>query len=279
MVQHILIPVDGSPNSSIALDYGLYLAPRFSASLTGLHVIDIYLIQGPVLTDISGALGMPPYDGFFEAVETSLMEKAEAILKDFKKHCGQAGVACGVKKNTGRIPDVIIDEAKEADWIVMAKKGEHFHLKEGGLLGSVAEAVVRKSGKPVLITPERYIEIESMGLAFDGSESARKALELSIDISEQAAWPLTVIMINAEGNRAVDFTAIVEDAVQERNVDFEVIQLSGKEPEEILNFIRQGSVELMVMGAYGHNRLRQLLLGSTTSQVISRSPVPVLLTR
>jgi nucleotide-binding universal stress UspA family protein len=279
MIHHILVPVDGSPNSSIALDYGLYLAPRFSTSLTGLHVIDIYLIQGPVLTDISGAVGMPPYDGFFEAVETTLVEKAEAILMDFKTRCGQAGVACGVKKNIGRIPDVIIEESREVDWIVMAKKGEHFHLKEGGLLGSVAEAVIRKSGKPVLITPERFIEIESMGLAFDGSESAKKALDLSLGISEQAAWPLTVIMINMQGGRAVELTAAVEDAAQEKNVDCEVIQLSGKEPEEILNFIRQGSVELMVMGAYGHNRLRQLLLGSTTSQVISRSPVPVLLTR
>ncbi|MFO7569102.1 MAG: universal stress protein [Smithellaceae bacterium] len=279
MVNQILIPVDGSSNSSIALEYGLYIAPKFNASLIGLHVVDIYLIQGPVLTDISGAVGMPPYDGFFEAVETSLNEKAEAILKDFKIRSGEAGVVCDVKKSIGKISDVIIEEAQEADWIVMAKKGEHFHLKEGGLLGSVAEGVIRKSGKPVLITPERFIEIESMGLAFDGSEPAQKALALSLAISKQAHWPLSVIMVNLDESRAAEFTTSVEDAAQEKNVDCEVIQLSGKEPEAILNFINQGSIELMVMGAYGHNRLRQLLLGSTTSQVISKSPVPVLLTR
>jgi nucleotide-binding universal stress UspA family protein len=61
--------------------------------------------------------------------------------------------------------------------------------------------------------------------------------------------------------------------------DCAIITLSGKEPDEIIKFIREGAVELMVMGAYGHNRLRELFLGSTTSHVIRKSPVPVLLTR
>ena len=61
--------------------------------------------------------------------------------------------------------------------------------------------------------------------------------------------------------------------------DCEVIIMSGKEQDEIIQFIREGAVELMVMGAYGHNRLRELFLGSTTSHVIRKSPIPVLLTR
>ena len=59
----------------------------------------------------------------------------------------------------------------------------------------------------------------------------------------------------------------------------EVVVSSGKEAEEILKFIKEGSVELMAMGAYGHNRLREWLLGSTTSTIIQKSPVPVLLIR
>ncbi|MDD5344548.1 MAG: universal stress protein, partial [Smithella sp.] len=61
--------------------------------------------------------------------------------------------------------------------------------------------------------------------------------------------------------------------------DCETILLSGKEPDEIIKFIREGSVELMVMGAYGHNRLREFFLGSTSSHVIRKSPIPVLLIR
>ena len=65
----------------------------------------------------------------------------------------------------------------------------------------------------------------------------------------------------------------------EAQVDCEVIISTGREADEIINFIREGAVELMAMGAYGHNRLRELFLGSTTSQVIRKSTIPVLLMR
>ncbi len=279
MIKTMLIPVDGSDQSSVALDYGLYIAPKFDAAVSGLHVIDIYLIQGPVLTDVSGAVGMPPYDGFFEAVETTLNEKADVILKDFSERCKNSRVVCLVKKSIGKIPDVIVEEATGADWIVMAKKGEHFHLKEGGLLGSVAEAVIRRSGKPVMVTPERFIEIESMGLAYDGSEPAKKALDLSLRVSASANWPVTALIITDNQDRAAQLSAQVEEAAQNLTVDCEVVIASGREVDEILRFIAEGAVELMVMGAYGHNRLRHLLLGSTTSQIVAKSPIPVLLTR
>lgn len=279
MIKTILIPVDGSANSATAVDYGIYIAPKLDASLSGLHVIDIYLIQGSMMTDVSATVGMPPYDGFFEAVETSLKEKADYVLKNFEDRCRAAGVACGTKKNIGKISDTIIEEAEGADLILMAKKGEHFHLKEGGLIGSVAEVVIRHSGKPVMVIPESFREIESMGLAYDGSAPARKALELSLNISEKAKWPITVLIISADAAKAADLSAQVEDMAQKGLADCEVIISAGREADEILKFIAEGPVELMVMGAYGHNRLRELLLGSTTSHIIHKSPIPVLLIR
>ncbi len=72
---------------------------------------------------------------------------------------------------------------------------------------------------------------------------------------------------------------MIQQNPDEASIDCETIILSGKEQDEIVKFIREGSVELMVMGAYGHNRLRELLLGSTTSHVIHKSPIPVLLIR
>jgi nucleotide-binding universal stress UspA family protein len=283
MIKNILIPTDGSANSFTALEYGIYIARKLGASLTGLHVLDVNLIQGPMLTDISGSVGMPPYDGFFNAIETSLNEKADGILRDFQERCKKSGIKAEVKKTIGKISPIIIEEAHSADLILMAKKGEHFHLKEGGLLGSVAEAVVRNSGKPVLITPDNFVEIESMGLAYDGSDSASKALKLSLELSDQAVWPLTAVIITSDTKKADTLSTQIEDMNQKESVtptsDCEIIILSGKESDEIIKFIREGAVELMVMGAYGHNRLRELLLGSTTSHVIRKSPIPVLLTR
>jgi nucleotide-binding universal stress UspA family protein len=284
MIKKILIPTDGSANSLTALEYGIYVARKLNAALIGLYVLDVNLIQGPMLTDISGSVGMPPYDGFFDAIETSLNEKADFILKDFQQRCQKSGINAEVKKTIGKISPIIVEEAQSADLILMAKKGEHFHLKEGGLLGSVAEAVIRNSGKPVLVTPETFLEIESMGLAYDGSGSASKALELSLELSEQAVWPMTVVIITSDAKKAAALSAQVEEMNQKDPdeppiADCAIITLSGKEPDEIIKFIREGAVELMVMGAYGHNRLRELLLGSTTSHVIRKSPIPVLLTR
>jgi len=279
MINKILIPMDGSDNSAIALRYGLYIAPKLNATLQGLHVIDAFLIQGPVVTDISGTVGIPPYDGFFEAVETSLNAKAQFVLNNFEQTCLSAHIACTTKTNIGKISDIIIEEAQNADLILMARKGEHFHIKEGGILGSVTESVVRHSGKPVLVSPAKFQEIESMALAYDGSDPAKKALTLSLAISERAVWPLTVVIITADHSKADLLSAQVEEATQDGGADCEVIILSGKEEDAILKFIKEGAVELMVMGAYGHNRLRELFLGSTTSHIIQKSPIPVLLTR
>ena len=283
MIKKIFIPTDGSANSLKALEYGIYIARKLDASLIGLYVLDVNLIQGPMLTDISGSIGMPPYDGFFDAIETSLNEKADCILKDFQERCQKSGVNVEVKKTIGRISQIIIEEAQNADLILMAKKGEHFHLKEGGLLGSVAEAVVRDSGKPVLVTPENFVEIESMALAYDGSDSALKALELSLELSKRAVWPITVVIITSDAKKADTLSAQIEEMNEKDSsapmADCETIILSGKDQDEIIKFIKEGSVELMVMGAYGHNRLRELFLGSTTSHVIRKSPIPVLLTR
>jgi len=279
MTMKMLIPADGSDNSNIALEYGIYIAPKFDATITGLHVIDVSLIQGPIITDISGAVGMPPYDGFFEAIETSLNEKAQFILKDFQERCKKNGIVAEVKKTIGKIDQIIVEEAQNVDLVLMAKKGEHFHLKEGGLLGSVAEAVVRHCGKPVMVTPEIFHEIESMGIAYDGSEPAKKALKLSLEISSQAAWPLTVVIITADAKKTDKLCTEAEELAGRYSADCAIITLQGKESEEILKFIREGSVELMVMGAYGHNRLRELFLGSTTTNVIRKSSIPVLLTR
>jgi nucleotide-binding universal stress UspA family protein len=283
MIEKILIPTDGSANSLKALDFGIYIAKKLAASLTGLYVIDVNLIQGPMLTDISGSAGMPPCEGFFDAIEKSLDEKADFILKEFQERCLKSGIKSEVKKVTGRISPAIIEEAQGADLILMAKKGEHFHLKEGGLLGSVAEAVARHSGKPVLVTPENFIEIESMALAYDGSEPAVKALKFSLELSGQAVWPLTVLIITSDTKKADTLSAQVEDMNESKPeapmADCEVIIMSGKESDEIIKYIQEGAVELMVMGAYGHNRLRELFLGSTTSHVVYKSPIPVLLIR
>jgi nucleotide-binding universal stress UspA family protein len=276
MIKNILIPTDGSDNSKTTLEYGISVAKRVDAKITGLHVIDIRIIQGPVLTDLSGSLGIPPSEVFMPDVQGGLDERAGYILKAFRERCAEAGFQAETVTSMGIIDEAIIDEGQRADLIILARRGEHLHLG-GGRLGSTVESVVRKSGKPLMVTPETFREIESIGLAYDGSPPAENALKVAVELSEAASWPLTVIVISSDHDWASKMISRIEDYLEPFNIDAGIVILTGKEDREIVRFIHEGSVELMVMGAYGHNRLREFIIGSTTSYAIRNSAIPVLL--
>lgn len=279
MMKQILIPSDGSAYGKVAIEYGIYIARKLNARLVGLHVLDVRLMRGPVITDVSGSLGIPSYQEFIPLVESSLGKRADDILAAFKDQCERAGIHPEIKKTIGIIDETIIEEGRNCDWILLARRGDHIHIGAGGLIGTTAESVVRHAGKPVMVTPAAFREIESIGLAYDDSPPARNALQLAMDLSQEAGWPLSVIIITDHHCAASALIGKVEDSIEAAGIDGAVIVLKGKEEVQILKFIQEGSVELMIMGAYGHNRLRELLLGSTTSFIISRSMIPVLLTR
>jgi len=280
MVKNILIPTDGSDFGKTAIAYGIFIARKLDAQLTGLHVVDIRLMQGPVFTDISGSIGLPPYQELLPAIESGLDAKAEEILKEFRDQCEAAGLHPETKKVVGVIDETIIEEGRTCcDWVLLAQRGEHFHLDGGAILGSTAQSVVRLSGKPVLVTPGHFREIATMALAYDGSTPADHALKLAAELSQQAAWPLSVVIITDDQALAAQRSKKANGVLAPYPIASSVIIRAGKEDKELLRFIREGSADLLVMGAYGHNRLRELLLGSTTSSIIRKSTIPVLLTR
>jgi nucleotide-binding universal stress UspA family protein len=279
IIKQILIPTDGSDYSKTALEYGIYIGKLLDAQLTGLHIIDIKIIQGPIFSDIFGSVSLSPFPEFLTVIEKGLDERADSILETFRKRCEREGQAPRIQKVTGIIDEEILREGRDADLILLAQRGEHYPLSQSVLLGSTAEAVVRKSGKPVLVTPGKFQEIESMGLAYDGSPPAQHALDIAALLSVKTKWPLTVILITDHASLAADLTKRVETFLEPFEIDSDVIVLRGKEEKEIIKFIQEGAVELMLMGAYGTSRFKELLLGSTTSYVIRNSKIPVLLTR
>lgn len=130
-----------------------------------------------------------------------------------------------------------------------------------------------------MVTPQNFNEIESIGLAYDGSPSADNALKLAVFLSDKAAWPLSIVMVMDDQKQAAKLTKKLEAYLEAFEVNSEIVVIPGKENKELVRFMQEGSIELMVMGAYGNNRLRELILGSTTSYIIKNSPLPVLLTR
>src|SRR5512137_492599 len=107
IIKRILIPTDGSDYGKTAIEYGIYIAKHLDAQLIGLHVMDVRLMQGPVFTDISGSVGLPPYQEFIPMLQDSLDERAETILQAFKTRCEEAGFHPEVKKAVGVIDEMI----------------------------------------------------------------------------------------------------------------------------------------------------------------------------
>lgn len=279
MGKNFLIPTDGSDYGKTAIEYGIYFAKKLDARLTGLHVIDVNLMQFPALTDISGTIGLPLYHDFLPAIESSLEEKAETVLGAFSKRCEEAGLHAEVRKAVGIIGEMIIETGKLADWIILAQRGEHFHFGEEGILGSTAETVIRTAGKPVMVTPAVFREINSMTLAYDGSPTAGNALKLAAELSRETSWPLSVIIVTSDQKAGTELSRKAAALLGSYTVGRAIEVIQGDVDKQLLRLVQGGSAELMIMGAYGHNRLRELILGSTTSSLIRKSAIPVLLTR
>jgi nucleotide-binding universal stress UspA family protein len=278
-VKNILIPTDGSEYSKTAQNYGIYLARKLGARLTGLFIMDLKIIQDPLFDDISGFMGLSSTREIYPFIEKGMEERADSILEDFDERCKREGIDPGLKKIRGIVDEMIIEEGEGADCIILAQRGEHYSLTGGGLLGSTSESVVRKTGKPVLVTPLEFKEIRKVGLAYDGGPHAERALKIAAELSLSLESTLTVLIITGDDEEARILGEKVGSFLEPYDLQMSLEIRSGKEEQEIVRFSCEGVVDLLVMGAYGHSRIRKFILGSTTSYVIRKTEIPVLLIR
>ena len=202
------------------------------------------------------------------------------MLAAAKERCRKSGVNCETASETGTLAQAILDHERRADLVVLGQRGEHAQWS-GETLGSSVERVVRASIKPCLVAPGKFQEIKHMLIAYDGSEESSKALRAAIVLAPALGVEVTITMVAALGGE--DAAAGLLEKAKARalagNVKAKVEVLHGDPEEEILE-LREGiGADLIVMGAYGHTRIRELILGSTTSQVVRKASVPVLLVR
>lgn len=279
MIKSILIPTDGSPNSKIALDYGINLAALFAAEVTGLNVIDIRSLEGPFLSDISGSLGFSPFQNYLPKFQQILEERGDLILENFKNYCSEkSSIEPKLKRLTGIISNIIAEEAKRVDLVIIAQRGEH-EKWSSGLLGSTTESVVRKSPRPVLVTPNNYRPFDKGLIAYDGSIESNKALKAACELFSSLQASLKVAFVTSDEEKRSELTAEVKEFVGPYHMDVGIECLQGDAGKEILNYAEKNSINLIIMGAFGHSRLHDLILGGTTAYIIRKSNIPILLNR
>jgi nucleotide-binding universal stress UspA family protein len=279
MIKSILVALDGSQHADSALEHGLSLARRLRACLIGLHVLDIVSIEGSFLHDVSGSLGFEPYLDFSSKMREALQERGQVLLDGFRTKCEQAGVAHDTALPMGIVANEICDQARIADLVIVGHRGVNEQFSTG-LLGSTTESVTRKSPKPVLVTPLEFKEIGRPLLAYDGSHRASAALHAAAELSSSLGLPLTVVHVAKDnGTEADRALAEAQRYLQPYEVPVTVKPLTGPPHQRIVDVLRDGGYDLLFIGAYGHSRIIEMVLGSTTEFVLRNSGAPVFLAR
>ncbi len=276
MIQRILVTIDGSPYSETALQYGVTLAQAFGATLHGLHVVDIVQVESPLLYDLAGAIGAAPQLNLTALMRQNLELRGQQLLATFRQTCQDAHVLCQEHLVTGVVPTEILRVAKDMDFVLMGRGGLHTRLSKA-LLGSAVEAVVRKGTKPTMVTPEHYAPVHRPLLATDGSEAASAALEMALIIARQLGLSLHVVHCASSPEAGQACIAEVRERLATVEVPCSFDVCLGNAHDDLVRYILENAYDLVFMGACGHQRLLDWILGSTTQYLLRACPVPLVL--
>lgn len=280
MIKNVLVCVDGSHYSEAAAEAAIWLCHHLDANLTALSVADTRLLEGPWIADLMGTTGAQPFQALVPQIQELHENKARAAVNAVATMAKKKRVPCQAETRSGFLVDEILGAENRAELVVMGQRGEGFETT-GEWLGTNVERVIRKSIKPCLICPENFKPIKSILAAYDGSKHANHALYLAFDLAKSLKAKLMILTVENSSNEEEKSWALKEsvDLAKEQGVKATPIALHGLPEEKILDVAKDRKADLIVMGAYGHTRLRELVLGSVTSYVIRKSTAAVLLTR
>lgn len=275
MFRSILLPVDGSAYSDWARKVAAPLLAQ-GGTLQLLHVMDIVALEGTFLQDLAGAVGAEPFLNLSPKLEKVLRERGTAILEVQAKAAADEGLQATTALETGVIASVIAHKAAGAELVVIGRHGHH-EKYHGGLAGSVAEALVRKSPSPVLVVSAEPWPIKRVLAAFDGSAPSAKALSLAVRLCAAQNLPLTVLVVGDETKASQATVARARQETAAAGTPVEVQLVAGHADEQIVKAAKH--FDLLVMGAHGHSRIVELVVGSTTEYLLRNAPIPTLFVR
>ncbi|MGH7932157.1 MAG: universal stress protein [Candidatus Binataceae bacterium] len=278
MIKQIMVGVDTSEHSRNAQAYAFYLARRFGASLVGLHVVDIVSIEGSFFHDISGSLGLEPYLDFSAKMREVLTARGRAVLEEFGQAARRDNVQADTILDTGIVTNQICERAKSVDLVMIGHRGVHERFSTG-LLGSTTESVARKCPRPLFIAPRSFREIRRPVLAYDGSERASRSMRVAAEFSLQLGVPLVVLTVARDLKLGERTLTEARSYLEPHGVAADFKLVPGHAHEGIIGFIRDYSADLLFIGAYGHSRIIEMVIGSNTEYVLRNAPCPVFLSR
>ncbi len=278
--------IDGQSNTAAAIDWAVWSAKRLDAPLEFLHVLDRHPERATV-SDYSGAIGLGAQDSLLHELSEVdeqrgklAQEAGRRLLIAARERAAAAGVVrLDGRLRHGELVDTVLEMEPDARLFVL---GEHGHATKPSKihLDHHVERVIRSVERPVLVaTGEAFAEPQRFVIAFDGSPTARKTVETVARSPMLAGLPVLVAMAGVETTLARRQLDAARQALAAAGFSAEAEWVPG-EPEQVLPpMVKAQGAALLVMGAYGHSRIRQLIVGSTTTTLLRSSDIPVLILR
>ncbi|NEO27712.1 MAG: universal stress protein [Kamptonema sp. SIO4C4] len=287
-MKHILLCTDGSLFAQESYHHAAWLAPRLDACVDVLYVTDVRSQKSIETGNLSGSIGIDAAQSLLEKLVELEHEKAKInherakhILQDAEEKLLSEGVKeVNTIHETGFLVDSLHELEVNADLIILGKRGENAPFASDHLGGNT-DRIIRGSHKPCLVTAKQFKPIQRLLFAYDGSKSCQKMLQFLVDSPAFKGLELHILTVakNSHDQKAEKRN---QEALEKATAGgFEPIgQILEGDPERIITSYAEGhDISLIVMGAYGHSRIRRLVIGSTTIQVLRSTTIPVLLFR
>jgi nucleotide-binding universal stress UspA family protein len=272
-LKDLLVHVDSDPACVARVDLAVTLAAQHGAHLTGLHIVQPPELPGYLEVELPAEL--------LDAQRRHRSVLARRAEERFHERARRRAIPVEWRTDTGPVLATMKLHARYADLTVV---GQGIDLGDTPYdLDVLAEELALAVGRPVLIVP-RYGSVETIGervlVAWNGSREATRAVHDALPLLKRAA-KVTVLSVDPEhgpGPRvpSADIAlhlarhGVVVEAASTLGLDVGVGDI-------LLSRAADLGVDLIVMGAYGHSRVREMILGGVTRHMLRNMTVPVLM--
>ena len=274
MFKDIVVNLSVRKGSKAVGDYAVSVAETLGAHLTGVAIAFVPSIPG-------ASLGYLPIETI-EAQQRENEMAAEDAVDHFTAASAKAGVAAERRVLRTGFPAAAEQFSRIARRFDLAIVGQ-VEPDVNSVEAAIAESTLFDSGRPIVIVP--YIQkapltLERVMVCWDGSRAAARAIADAMPLLERAGSVQVVIVASERGKYDQIEGADMGLHLARHGVKVEVTRIArGKidVADALLSHAADSGADFMVMGGYGHSRLREFVLGGVTRSMLHSMVVPTLM--
>jgi nucleotide-binding universal stress UspA family protein len=211
-----------------------------------------------------------------------LTKLARERLDRFAGACSEKGLSCSTEVKTGIPGDVIAREAIAHDVVVMSRTGySRITKSEDRMIDPLLSSVIRGSIRPILVAGRKFASggaVRSLMVAFDGSIHAARALTVAVELGAAFGIECTLTTVAPSEESGLEIMEPADSFLCHHGLKPKKKVVIGSRPSELLcEIVGAAGSDILIMGAYGHSPIREMLFGSTTERILSHCEATVIL--